>query len=76
MATVALRSWRAAESTLLEAKADAVEAALYGLAGVDGMFTDRPELRQACAQARDLLRVEESNLRLKAERLARAGEEV
>lgn len=65
-----LRSWRDAESALLEAKANAVEGALYGLEGVDGMFVDRPELRQACHVARELLRVEESNLRKKAERLS------
>jgi hypothetical protein len=63
-------TWRDAEAQLRDAQANAIERALYGLEGIEGMFDDRRELRAACAAARDLLRFEEENLRLRVERLS------
>ncbi len=64
------RKWKDAEADLAERKANAIEAALYGLEGIEGMFSDRPELRASCHSTRALLQVEEDNLRKKAARLA------
>lgn len=62
-------TWQDQEAMLSDAKANAIETALRGLDGIDGMFSDRRELRVAVAAAKELLRVEEDNLRKKAERL-------
>ena len=63
-------TWQDSEAKLAEDKATAIERAIYGLDGIEGMFDDRRELRVACNAARDLLLVEEDNLRKRAERLA------
>lgn len=69
MTTIAERTWREAEAEALETKAEAIEGSLLGLQGLEGMFSDREELRVTCANTRDLLRIEVENLRTAAMRV-------
>lgn len=62
MSALARKSWQDAEREANEIKAEAIDGALHGLGGLEGMFEGR-ELRGAIASVTDLLLIEASNLR-------------
>ena len=65
------QTWRQAEATMLDAKADTIDVALRSLSALDGMFDGRDELRSTVAAAMDMLQVEAENLRSAVRRALR-----
>ena len=68
MSTMAT-SWRSAAAEALEAQEEAVLAAISGLDALEGLYAERPELRDAVQASRSLLEVDATNLRHAAKRL-------
>lgn len=62
-------SWRAAQAEVAEVQADTCDAALVSLKRLRGMFRDGCELDNYITYTINLLAVEESNLRKRAEKL-------
>lgn len=70
---LAARTWRDAAADALEAREAAINGALLGLGALDGMFAERPEMRDSLRSTVELLRMEAENLRREADRVRGDG---
>ncbi len=61
-----VQTWKQVEADLAEVKADTLDAVIHAIEQVDGMFTDRSEIKDALEVARNLCAVESQNLRKQA----------
>lgn len=59
--------WRHAVAEAMEARADAIMAAIISLERLDGMFEDRREPSDMVINTVNMLRLEEDNLRKEAQ---------
>lgn len=64
----ATEKWRSIESDLLEVKADSVEAIIFAIDGIEGMFGHTTEVGGMLERTKVLLKVEVSNMRKAAEK--------